>query len=470
MAEFEEIVKEVKDEITKLGDDYKASKENYTELRKNHEKVKTLVDENVKKFDRLLNTQIEKLTTDIGVRQEDLTKKIDENEAKIKAEKDALNKRIDDFEVAMKRQGGIASPEEAAKLEKNARDFMICNLAVKKQGAKHSQLKDDETDIEGFKAYKKAFGDFLRTKNDSPGAMPEFQKALSLGTDPDGGYTVTPVMSNRIIERLFEMDPMRALATIETITTDAIEWLADYDEPGGGWESETESTANTATPKFNKKRIPVHVLAARPRATQTLLEDSAINIEQWLAGKQANRFGRLEAAAFVNGDGVGKPRGFLTYPNYTTAGTDQWGAIERINMGAAAALTGDGFIDVKYALIEQYLNRASWLMNRTTVSAAMKLKDGTGEYIWKPGLSQDRHSTILGSDVRMSTTMPAVAAGALSVAIADWAETYMIVDRLGISVQRDPFTVKPYVEFYTRKRVGGDVVNYQGIKLGNIAV
>jgi HK97 family phage major capsid protein len=139
-------------------------------------------------------------------------------------------------------------------------------------------------------------------------------------------------------------------------------------------------------------------------------------------------------------------------------------------MQAAAALTADGFIALKYSLVEDYLNRGTFVMNRTTVRDAMYLKDGEGRYIWKPGFQDDSQSSILGLNVRMATSMPAVAAGALAVALADWREAYMVVDRLGITIQRDPFTQKPMIEFYTRKRVGGDVVNYQAIKLGNIAV
>ena len=135
----------------------------------------------------------------------------------------------------------------------------------------------------------------------------------------------------------------------------------------------------------------------------------------------------------------------------------------------AFGIAPDGFIAVKYALVEQYLSRGTWLMRRSTVADAMYLKDGAGRYIWKPGWKDDSESTILGLPVRMSPTMPAVAGAALAVAIADWAEAYMVVDRLGVTIQRDPFTQKPMVEFYTRKRVGGDVVNFQAIKIGVIA-
>jgi HK97 family phage major capsid protein len=121
--------------------------------------------------------------------------------------------------------------------------------------------------------------------------------------------------------------------------------------------------------------------------------------------------------------------------------------------------------------MEYYLNRGTWLMQRSTVMAAMKLKDGAGDYLWKPSmLAADPSSVILGLPVRMSPTVPTVAANSLSVILADWKSAYLIVDRLGMTIQRDPFTVKPFVEFYTRKRVGADVIDYDAVKIGRIAV
>jgi len=295
---------------------------------------------------------------------------------------------------------------------------------------------------------------------------PDMFKALSVGIDPDGGYTVSPYMSNRVVEQMYEMDPVRQLASVESITTNAIEFMVDRGQAGFGWESETSAGAETTTPDFGKKRIPVHIMYAKPRATQQLLEDSGINIESWIANKVADRFARVEGAAFVLGDGVGKPRGVLTYPNGTARGQIEW-----VNMGAAATLTGDGFIQIKYHLNEYFLNRGTWLMSRGTLAAAMILKDGTGNYLWKPSnIADDPSSTMLGLPVRMSPSVPAVAANALSVVLADWKSAYLIVDRLGITVQRDPYTVKPFVEFYTRKRVGGDVMDYDAVKIGYIHV
>ena len=164
---------------------------------------------------------------------------------------------------------------------------------------------------------------------------------------------------------------------------------------------------------------------------------------------------------------MAEPRGILTYANGTN-----YGQIEQIAMGAAATLTADGFVNVKYALLENYLNLPSlaWVMNRSTVADAMKMKYGDGTYIWKPSMiANDPTSSILDIPVRMSPSMPTVAAGALAVVLAAWKEFYMILDRLGVTVQRDPYTAKPFIEFYFRKRVGGDVLNFEAGKIGVIS-
>lgn len=468
-----EVVAAVQKEIKALGDNVK---KNFDELNKGYETLKQLVEQNEGKFDTLVKAQIQKWSEDIVTRQEALDDKNASFETAMKEAEEkakAAVERMDQLELAFKERGKKADEKTMAPEIKDAMDLAIAQRVVSggkeaKSGVTHQAAQKIEINLDEYKQYCEALKTFLRTDERMLHSIaPDAQKALSVGIDPDGGYTVTPTMSNRIIKRLFELDPMRALATVETITTNAIEWLVDYDEAGGGWEAETESGAETGTPQIFKKRIPVHVLYAKPRATQTLIEDSAINIEGWLSDKQANRFLRIESAAFVSGDGIGKPRGFLTYSNYDTAGTDQWGRIERQNIGNP--ITADGLYDLKFRLIEQYLMRGTWLMNRLCVVDVLQLKDGAGRYIWSPGLREDEYSMLLGLPVRMSTTMPIQAANSLSVAIADWREAYMIVDRLGISVQRDPYTVKPYIEFYTRKRVGGDVVNYQAIKIGVVA-
>lgn len=446
----EEVIEQVTNEIKTLDGKIKTQ---YDELRKNYEELKSIVDEG--SSDPLAEEKFQKFAADISTRQEELDKLIESQKSEITA-------RIDGVEVAMKRmpRGGDDGDSEF----KNAEVFFKDVASLNNKGS-HRHIKNMEIDIDAFKSYRDTFVDFCKNPGDERNLNAEQQKALSVGVDPDGGYTVTPQMSNTIIARIYESDPIRQLAAVETISTDAIEWLVDWDQMGFGWETETSAGAETTTADFNKKKIPVHVMYAKPRATQQLLEDSGINIESWLGNRVGDRFARAEGAAFVTGDGIGKPRGFTTYSDGTS-----WGQVEQIAMGNATALTADGFIDVKYGLNEYYINRGTWLMQRSTVAAAMKLKDGNGDYIWKPGLlTGDAQSTLVGLPLRMSPTMPTVAANALAVALADWREAYMIVDRLGINVQRDPYTAKPFVEFYTRKRVGGDVVNFEAIKLGIIS-
>jgi HK97 family phage major capsid protein len=296
--------------------------------------------------------------------------------------------------------------------------------------------------------YKKAFCNYLRKGMDAN--LERLQtKALSVGSDPDGGYLVTPTMSQKIAKAIFETSPMRALASIETISTDSLDMIDDHNDITSGWVSETASISETSTAQLAKRNIPVFALYAQPKATQKLIDDAAIDIEAWLADKIADNFSRKENTAFIGGDGVSQPRGILTY----AAGT-AWGKIEQINSGTSATITADGLIKVYYGLKDAYARNATFLMNRASVQAVRLLKEATtNQYLWQPGLA-------LGQP-----DMPVSAANSLSVAVGDFKTAYQIVDRQGIQVLRDPFTEKPYVKFYTTKRVGGDVVNFDAIKL-----
>lgn len=308
--------------------------------------------------------------------------------------------------------------------------------------------------------YKKAFWNYLR-KGMEAGLEELHTKALSVGSDPDGGYLVTPTMSNRIISLVKENSIMRTLATIETISSDSLEILEDRDEAAAGWTSEAGSVSDTSTPQVGKRTIHVHELYAQPKATQKLVDDAAIDIENWLSEKVSEIFARKESAAFISGNGVGQPRGIVTY----AAGTD-WGQIEQVVSGTSAQITADGLVNLYYALKEEYVSRASFLMNRSAVQAVRLLKESTtDQYIWQPGLAAGAPDTLLGVPVAQASDMPAAAANSLSVALADFSSAYLVVDRVGIRTLRDPYTDKPFVKFYTTKRVGGDVVNFEAIKL-----
>lgn len=294
------------------------------------------------------------------------------------------------------------------------------------------------------------------------------QKALSVDSDPDGGYLVTPQQSARIIEVVYETSPMRQIATVETISTDALEGLFDGDEAAAAWVAERGSRAETNTPQLGQWRIPTHELYANPRATQKLLDDSAVDIEAWLSRKVADKFARTENLAFVKGNGVGQPRGITTYADGTTRGT-----IERIPSLDAATIAAEGIINMVYSLKSAYRQGAVWVMNRATVGVIRTIRDesggaNTGQFMWQPGFGT-QPPTLAGFPIIEFEDMDDIGGGNIVAGFGNFRQGYTIVDRLGIRVLRDPYSAKPHVEFYTTKRVGGDVLNFEAFKLMDIA-
>ena len=313
---------------------------------------------------------------------------------------------------------------------------------------------------EKYSEYSKAFRNYLRKGMDA-GLEALQTKSLSVGSDPDGGYLVTPTMSSRIVQAIFETSPMRQICAIETISTDALDLIDDHTSLTAGWTAETTViSTDTATPTIAKRNIPTHELYAQPKATQKLVDDAAIDVEGWLAGKIADIFGRTQNSAFVSGNGVGQPRGILTYASGTS-----WGQIQQVNSGTSGQVTADSLITLFYSLKDAYMRRANFLMNRSTIQQVRLLKATTNQYIWQPSLVAGSPDTLLGVPVYMAADMPVAAAGSLSVAVGDFQSAYQIVDRQGISILRDPFTEKPFIKFYATARVGGDVVNYDALKL-----
>jgi HK97 family phage major capsid protein len=378
---------------------------------------------------------------------------------KIEADLEKAQKIADEAVLASKRQSRIVTDErgEVVDLDRKAQEWASMN--ARRRGAVAGSF--GAADMDGYKA---AFDTFLRKGEEVMG--PDERKALSVGTDPDGGYVVNPDLSGRIVMKVFETSPMRAYASVQVISSDALEGLFDLNEASSGWVGETDSRAETNTPQLGKWRIPAHELYAKPKATQKLLDDASINMEAWLASKVSEKFARDEANAFVVGNGVNKPRGFLTFPSGTTLP----GTIERFDTGvngafAAAPNGGDVLINALYGLKQQYRANATWFMNRATLKLTRKLKDTDGAYLWSPGIAAGQPASLLGYPVASFEDMPDPATDSLSIAVGDMREAYQIVDRLGIRTLRDPYSAKPYVEFYTTKRVGGDVVNFEALKL-----
>jgi HK97 family phage major capsid protein len=286
------------------------------------------------------------------------------------------------------------------------------------------------------------------------------KKALSVGTDPDGGYFVTPDMNGRIVKRVYDTSPLRQWANVQTINTESLEGFVDIDQAQAGWVAETTARAVTNTPQIGKWRIGVNEMYAKPQVSQKLLEDSSVNVDAWVSDKIADRFARLENTSFFTGTGVGQPRGILSYTDGIT-----WGFIER--QIVATTITADGVINLVYKLKEPYRRNARMLMTRTSHGLVRLLKDTQNRYIWQPAYEAGAPATVLGFPVHECADMEEASAGAgrQLIAFGDFNEGYQIVDRAGISMLRDPYSAKPYVEFYARKRVGGDVVNFEAIKI-----
>ncbi len=379
--------------------------------------------------------------------------------AKIEADLQKAQAIADEAVLASKRQGRIVTDAngETVDLDKKAQDWASQN--ARRRGAVVGSF--NASDMDGYKA---AFDTFIRKGEEVMGV--DERKALSVGADPDGGYVVNPDLSGRIVMKVFESSPMRAYASVQVISTDALEGLFDLNEASSGWVGETDARAETNTPQLGKWRIPAHELYAKPKATQKLLDDASINMEAWLAAKVSEKFARDESNAFVVGNGINKPRGFLTY----ASGTTLPGTIEQFATGASGALAaapdgGDALINALYGLKQQYRANATWFMNRATLKLVRKAKDSDGSYLWSPGISAGQPATLLGYPVASFEDMPDPASGSLSIAVGDMREAYQIVDRIGIRTLRDPYSAKPYVEFYTSKRVGGDVVNFEAVKI-----
>lgn len=379
--------------------------------------------------------------------------------SKIEAALDAAQKKADEAVLAAKRQSRFVADGGEMDLDTKAAQWAVeASLATKRSIGNFSAKEMGE--------YKSAFEKLMRANFNIDMLGDAERKSLSVGQDSAGGYFVYSDMSGRIVQRIFETSPMRAYASVQVISTDALEGYYDNDETGFGWVAELEARPVSTTPNIGKWRIPVHEMYAMPDATQQLLDDSIVPLETWLDAKIADRFARAENNAFVSGNGVDKPRGFLTLANSTdlTAGVEQ--IKTTVNGGFAAAPSGgDVLIDALYSLKAQYRANATWFMNRATTRLVRKLKDSDGSYLWSPGIAAGQPATVLGYPLAAFEDMPDPATGSLSIAVGDMRQAYQIVDRQGIRMLRDPYTAKPKILFYATKRTGGTVVNGEALKL-----
>jgi HK97 family phage major capsid protein len=364
---------------------------------------------------------------------------LEEKVARIDAAVDAASKKLDAITL------------------KNARPALGTSFGRDAQAAKSA------SEIE----HKAAFDAYVRA-GEAAGLRALEAKAMTIGSNPDGGYLVPSEVETEIGRRLSSISPIRSIASVRTISSNVYKKPFMTTGPATGWVGETDARTQTASAVLDELSFPAMELYAMPAATANLLEDSAVNIDQWIAAEVDQAFAEQEGAAFINGDGNNKPTGFLAATKVAESAW-VWGKLGFIIAGADGAFPSsdpsDPLIDLVYALKAGYRQNASFVMNRKTQGAIRKLKDADGNYLWTPPAQAGGRAALMNFPVVEAEDMPDLAADSFSVAFGDFSRGYLVVDRAGVRVLRDPYTAKPYVLFYTTKRVGGGVQDFDAIKL-----
>jgi HK97 family phage major capsid protein len=327
-------------------------------------------------------------------------------------------------------------------------------------------LAQDEAREPHVAEHKAAFAAYVR--NGEAGGLKRLEgKALSVGSGPDGGYLAPATVESEILRRLANVSPIRGIATVRTISTGTYKKAFSTSGPASGWVGETDSRTQTTSSTLAELSFPAMELYAMPAATQTLLDDAIVNIDQWIAEEVENAFAEQEGAAFVTGDGDEKPKGFLAYDTVAD-GSWVWGKIGVLNTGVAGGFPSsspsDILVDLIYALKAGYRQNGSFVMNRKTQAVLRKFKDSSGHYLWQPPVAVGAPATLMGFPLVEAEDMPNIGSGAVPLAFGDFRRGYLVVDRAGVRILRDPYSAKPYVLFYTTKRVGGGVQDFAAIK------
>jgi HK97 family phage major capsid protein len=315
--------------------------------------------------------------------------------------------------------------------------------------------------------HKAAFEQYIR-RGDEAGLREIEAKAMSVGAAADGGYLVPPETDSEIGRKLSVVSPIRALATVRQVSGSVLKKPFAISGMASGWVAETAARPQTNSAQLAELSFPTMELYAMPAATQALLDDAAVDIEAWISSEIDIVFAEQEGTAFVSGDGVNKPKGFLAYAAVADSAWS-WGSLGYVATGAAGAFKASGpsdtLVDVVYALKAGYRQNANFVMNRKVQAEVRKFKDAEGRYLWQPPATAGGQASLMGFPVTEAEDMPDIAANALSIAFGDFRAGYLVVDRTGVRVLRDPYSAKPYVLFYTTKRVGGGVQNFEAIKL-----
>ena len=294
-------------------------------------------------------------------------------------------------------------------------------------------------------------------------------KSLSQSVAADGGYAVPREIDEVLAKRLAEISPIRSIASVVRTGTSGFRRLISIGGTASGWVSETAARPETASPKLAEIAPPWGELYANPSATQAMLDDAAFDVAEWLAGEIATEFARAEGAAFINGSGTNQPKGFLTGATSAAGDTARtFGTLQHVGSGAAAGFDTSPeakLIDMVFALKAPLRQGSVWVMNSTTMATVRKFKSADGAFLWQPGIAEGQPNRLLGYPVIEAEDMPDVAAGALPIAFGNFQAGYLIAERNQTTILRDPYSNKPYVQFYATKRVGGQLLDSDAIKL-----
>jgi HK97 family phage major capsid protein len=419
----------------------------------------TAWEEYKKTNDALLKAKAEgKAVGDLEAKLDKISKEMD-SLAEIRSQIDQLTARFN--------RKGLGDDEASGDLQLECKAFNISRRSFV------SNVNADVT-VDEYKNYKTAFFKWAR-KGRLEALDDAERKSMLAGDDANGGYLLPPPTVGRIVKKIFELSPIRQIASVVSISTQALEGIYDNDEASVGYVGEVAARPNTGTPTLGKYRLEAFEIYANPKISQTLIDDAAYDVEGWLADKVANKLARFEGAEFVTGTGVNAIKGFTKYTLTATAdGTRTWGQIEKIKTGVngdfAASSPADKIFDLTQAFKPAYLNNAKWVTTREVVGKVRKFKGATtGDYLWQPGLQAGMSDKLLGYPIVMAQDLPALSTYATTSApclwLADWAEFYTIVDRMGIRTIRDNLTDKPNVQFYSTRRVGGGVLNFEAGKV-----
>jgi HK97 family phage major capsid protein len=393
----------------------------------------------------------------VGVRADastDIKALIEEQGKTFEAFKAAHQKELEDLKKGM---GDVVQSEQVDRINTSVGELQAAIDAANVQIAAMS-LSGTGPDAVKDAEYTEAFQAHF--------SKGQVQANLNKGADPEGGFLAPVEWDRTITDKLVEVSAMRSIASVQNISTAGFTKLFNLRGTGSGWIGEEEARPETSTPTFGSMVITPGEIYANPGATQGMLDDAAVDLESWLANEVQTEFAKQEGLAFVAGNGVNKPNGFLSYATgAANAGANPLGAIGVDPAAATTAVTEDELLDLIYGTPASYTNGARFVMNRTSLGKIRKLRDADGRQLWQPSSVAGQPSQLLAYPVTEMPDMPDMAANTTPIAFGNFARGYLIVDRTGVRVLRDPFTAKPKVLFYTTKRVGGAVVDPKAIRI-----